>query len=55
MRPPSFTPGEQLTQEALDSISINGEGFLWPEEEKLFAHILKLNEEALAFEESHGK
>ena len=52
MRPPSFTPGEQLTQEALDSISINGEGFLWPEEEKLFAHILKLNEEALAFEES---
>lgn len=27
-------------------------GFLWPEEEKLFAHIFKLNENSLTFEES---
>lgn len=51
--PPDFTPGERLTIERLEEIKINEEGFLWPEEEKLFAHILKINEQALAFQESH--
>ena len=48
--PPVFTPTTKLTEERLKEMKIN-EGFLWPEEEKLFAHIFKLNERALAFEE----
>ena len=32
-------------------MNINSKGYLWPEEEKLFQHILRLNEKALAFEE----
>ena len=51
--PPEFTSGERLTEERLQDMKINEDGFLWPEEEKLFAHILKLNEQALAFQESH--
>ena len=51
--PPEFTSGERLTVERLEEMKINPDGFLWPEEEKLFAHILKLNEQALAFQESH--
>ncbi|EPS99181.1 hypothetical protein FOMPIDRAFT_1124857 [Fomitopsis schrenkii] len=52
-QPPEFTSGDCLTIEHLEEIKINEEGFLWPEEEKLFAHILKLNEQAQAFQESH--
>ncbi|TFY52602.1 hypothetical protein EVJ58_g9918, partial [Rhodofomes roseus] len=52
MHPPDFKPGKRLTRERLDEININSQGFLWPEEEKLFEHILRLNENALAFEES---
>ena len=51
-RPPDFIPTKKLTAECLESMHINADGFLWPEEEKLFAHILKLNEAALAFDES---
>ena len=50
MHPPEFTPTTKLTQERLESMKIN-DGFLWPKEEKLFAHVFKLNERALAFEE----
>ena len=32
-------------------MDINSQKFLWPEEEKLFLHILKLNEATLPFEE----
>ena len=47
--PPDFIPTEKLTQERIDSLNLNPDGFLWPEEMKLFLHILKLNEKALAF------
>ncbi|KIY44935.1 hypothetical protein FISHEDRAFT_9230, partial [Fistulina hepatica ATCC 64428] len=50
--PPEFEPTAKLTRECMDSIKINESGFLWPEEVKLFQHILKLNEATLAFEES---
>jgi len=48
-RPPTFVPTAKLSQERMDSIKVNSTGFLWPEEEKLFQHIMKLNEETLAF------
>jgi len=50
--PPDFIPTKKITLECLKIININGEGFLWPEEEKLFAHVMVLNETALAFEET---
>ena len=49
--PPEFTPTQKLTQERLDMLSVNSDGFLLPEEEKLFKHIMWLNQEALPFEE----
>ena len=49
--PPEFTPTQRLTQERMDSLEINKEGFLTKEEEKLFKHILVLNERTLPFEE----
>jgi hypothetical protein len=49
--PPDFTPTEKISAERLKSININ-DGFLWPEEEKLFNQVMVLNEEALAFEET---
>jgi hypothetical protein len=30
---------------------INSTGFLWPEEEKLFQHVMILNEDGIAFED----
>ncbi|KAI5897278.1 uncharacterized protein SCHCODRAFT_02490672, partial [Schizophyllum commune H4-8] len=50
--PPEFTPSERLTRDRLMAMSINKDGYLLPEEEKLFAHILRLNDTSLAFEES---
>ena len=50
--PPDFVPTIKLTQERLKSLSINPNGFLWPEEEKLFNHIMLLNEKAIAFEDT---
>ncbi|KAI0069678.1 hypothetical protein K474DRAFT_1610096, partial [Panus rudis PR-1116 ss-1] len=52
MTPPDFVPSPKLTPERVQKLSINSEGFLWPEEEKLFLHILKLNERTLAFSEA---
>lgn len=49
--PPKFTPTERLTEERIDGLEVNKDGFLWPEEENLFKHILKLNEATLPFEE----
>ncbi|KIK20362.1 hypothetical protein PISMIDRAFT_50160, partial [Pisolithus microcarpus 441] len=42
--PPTFIPMKKLTRECLDSMKLNADNFLWPEEEKLFCHIVKLNE-----------
>jgi len=50
--PPDFMPGKHLTQERLDELALNPDNFLWPEEVKLFQHILKLNESALAWTEA---
>ena len=50
--PPEFVPSKRITAERLKLMDINGEGFLWPEEEKLFIQVMVLNEEALAFEET---
>src|SRR5215470_9244684 len=53
--PPEFTPTAKLTDERMKAIDINRKGFLWPEEEKLFKHILALNEASVAFiEEDRG-
>jgi len=49
--PPDFIHTKKLTNECLASMKLNSDGFLWPEEEKLFAHVMKLNEAALAFDE----
>ena len=49
--PPDFTPGKHLTQECLDALALNANGFLQPEEQKLLLHILKMNEMGLAWEE----
>jgi len=49
--PPDFTPGERLTQECLDELDLNSDGFLWHEELKLVIHILKVNKLALAWTE----
>ncbi|KAL0957816.1 hypothetical protein HGRIS_000003 [Hohenbuehelia grisea] len=51
IRPPEFTPTTKLTLERLELLNINSDNFLWPKEEKLFQHIMKLNEHSLAFEE----
>jgi hypothetical protein len=32
-------------------LNVNSTGFLWPEEEKLFKHIMRLNEMGIAFED----
>ena len=53
--PPDFEPTKKLTFERIQTLDINKDKFLWPEEEKLFLHILKLNEKSLAFtEEDRG-
>lgn len=52
--PPVFVPDPEgrLTQERLEAMNINPDEFLWTEEEKLFQHILKLNQNFFVFEDS---
>jgi hypothetical protein len=50
--PPIFVPTKKVTSERMKDINVNKLGFLWPEEEKLFQHILLLNEQTLAFEDT---
>lgn len=50
--PPEFSPSEKISWERLKLLNINGEGFLWLEEERLFQQVMLFNEEALAFEET---
>lgn len=52
IKPPEFLPTAKLTQERIDAMEVNKNNFLLPEEEKLFKHILRLNEKSLAFEEN---
>lgn len=48
---PDFKPSAKISRERMDSLEINN-GFLLPEEVKLFEHIMCLNEDALAFVET---
>ena len=50
--PPKFTPGPHLTQECYDALKLNKSDFLWPEEVKLAAHVLRANKMALAWTEA---
>ena len=50
-RPPDFSPTAKITRERMKELNINTTGFLWPEEEKLFQHVMKLNEQGIAFED----
>jgi hypothetical protein len=47
--PPEFQPTWKITQERLGVISFGPEGWLQPEELKLFKHIIVLRQGALAF------
>jgi hypothetical protein len=44
-------PGTHLTQEHYDTLDLNKLDFPWPEEAKPAAHVLKVNEKALAWTE----
>lgn len=49
--PPPFEPTKKISVERMKLLNVNATGFVWPEEEKLFEHIMKLNEGAIAFED----
>ncbi|KAJ7607013.1 hypothetical protein B0H17DRAFT_834970, partial [Mycena rosella] len=49
---PPFQPRERLSYECLKLLNINPDGFLSKEEEKLFIHIMFLNQDVLAFKDS---
>ncbi len=51
IRPPDFIPMARLTEERMRELNVNQDGFLWPEEEKLFKHVLALNEATLPYDE----
>ncbi|KDR76049.1 hypothetical protein GALMADRAFT_23234, partial [Galerina marginata CBS 339.88] len=51
-QPPEFSPTKKITEARMAELKVNSQGFLWPEEEKLFKHIMKLNEEGIAFEDA---
>ena len=49
--PPPFAPTKCISEERLKILDINGDKFLAPEEERLFQHIMVLNERGIAFED----
>ena len=52
LHPPEFTPTKKISDERLKILKINETGFMLPEKEKLFKHIMVLNEDAIAFEDA---
>ena len=50
-RTPEFTSTTKISMERLVELNINATGFLWPKEEKLFQHVLKINKTGIAFED----
>lgn len=50
--PSDFVPTTKLTAERMNDLKIHADGFLWPEEVKLFKNVLALNERSLAFHQS---
>ena len=51
-KPPEFSPGVRLSQERMDKLGVLTNEFLWPEERKLVAQVLRNNEMGLAWDES---
>jgi len=49
LHPPDFTPGACLTKERLDKLRVMEDDFLWLEERKIVAVVLKNNEMGLAW------
>jgi hypothetical protein len=49
---PNSSPRTKLLMKRMDILDVNGKHFLLPEEEKLFKHIMVLNEQAIAFEDA---
>ena len=47
--PPDFIPTAKISQERMNELNVNPTGFLSSEEEKLFKHVLVLNESGIAF------
>ena len=55
-KPPEFKPGERYTQERMEQMQVNKDGFLRPEEVKLVHYLIKTHEQAFAWsEEEKGK
>lgn len=52
-RPPNFISSDRLTTEQLNMLELNTTGFLLPEEEKLFQHVMYTNREALCYDEAN--
>ncbi|KAG2738246.1 hypothetical protein P692DRAFT_20759185, partial [Suillus brevipes Sb2] len=50
--PPDFEPGTRLTHDRMEELGVFQNDFLWHEERKLAAHVLNLNETALAWDET---
>ncbi|KAF5355069.1 hypothetical protein D9756_005757 [Leucocoprinus leucothites] len=54
--PPKFAPGTRYTLERMQSMNINPDSFLWPEEEKLVHHLIRMQELGFAWsEDEKGK
>jgi hypothetical protein len=51
-RPPDFVPGRRYTQERYEAHKAAMGPFLWPEEEKLAHELVRLQEDAFAWEET---
>ena len=49
--PPLFHPTTRVTEERMESLGIDNNPELWPEEKRLLQHILVLNERSIAFDE----
>ena len=49
---PNFIPSLKLTQERLNILKINCDGFLWPDEERLFIIVFNNNEDIHTYTES---
>ena len=39
--PPDFVPTSKFSKDRMEILNVNSKNFLWPEEEKLFKHIMK--------------
>ena len=50
--PPEFTPTAKITQERMDSLGIDSNKDMTPEEKRLLKYIIVLNERSIAFEDS---